>query len=326
MQALSSPLKTIYKGGLTIVLLQFLFLIQLQAQIPIADLQWFPIADFPASLLPQDVEEFGVVPDNDEGGVWIGANRGGMVEEWDDLREDAEMFNSAKFYMEPEWVNGKVKFGCQMPFRATEIWYTLEFEDGHFTMALVDYFDPNEENLEQMESRMEAGDVCGAVEAVNGLQYPMSYINPEGFFAEALVQAHQNGLAYYKEKNYLQAIEDMECVLKEAWVNFPETQAEYEEDELVMYTISKADYEGILGDHGLFLLRAKEYGRCIEVNENLLVLNPDLIGPRLQLGDAQWATGEEALARDTYEDYVRAMNAAGRGSKVPSRVRERLSQ
>lgn len=279
---------------------------------------------FPASMLPKGADAVVFLASHNSEGLVAAVESDGEFTLLDDFREETGFFNLAKMYGEPEWVDGEATMMSQMPFRATTVTYYFTFSNGHFSLRDEVIEDPNSELLDAMEAALERGDICSAIEHLNGVQYPFSYVDTDDFFSQALIMSHEKGLALYREKRYQEAIEQLECTLLDSWGTYPE---EYTEDHAggeILYGLSKEQYESILGDHGLFLLRAKAYKRCIEVNENLLQLNPSLVGPRLQLGDAYWANGEPDKAEEVYRAYKSMMMEAGKASKIPSRVQQRI--
>jgi tetratricopeptide (TPR) repeat protein len=77
-------------------------------------------------------------------------------------------------------------------------------------------------------------------------------------------------------------------------------------------------------DLGFFLEQANRPAEAIPVLEKVIAFDPSRTPAYLNLADAYAKAGDKEKAKADYSKYVEQMEAAKKGSKVPSRVREFL--
>lgn len=237
------------------------------------------------------------------------------------------MVNPAKF-MSAYWEENKVFLSTQMPFRATVIYLVFEVNKRslEFRSEYVD--DPNAPLFEAYERCLDSGKIACAVEAISGIQYPMSSMNESEEGIRIMQKAHEVALSLFKIKNADSASVVMEAALS-FWGN---AYTERFTDSSSLAQARKDGYETFwtdeqialwMGDYGLFLLHAKKYAECIRINAWLNKVLPALPGPYLQHGDALYAKGEKTKAKSIYVRYKGLMEKSGKKDSIPSRVFQR---
>lgn len=80
----------------------------------------------------------------------------------------------------------------------------------------------------------------------------------------------------------------------------------------------------ILNDLGFFLEQANRPAEAIPVLEKVVEFDPSRTPAYLNLADACQKAGDKAKAKTNYQKYVAQMEKAGKGAKVPARVRAAL--
>jgi|GEM_PF-3697806 len=232
-------------------------------------------------------------------------------------------FNWAKATYTGTYEKGRVQFCSQLPFRATIACDFFKWTGKTFEYHETDLTDPSADSMDEAAVLRKEGKICEAMDTYNEVMYPFSYFSAEHLFSEILLESHSIALEHYRKKEYEKAAILMQCGLDNGWFNFSE---EFMEDGqwTAPDTLPKEKYVEIMGDYGLFLVRAKRFEQAVEVNQNLVVFAPEVVGPLLQLGDAQYQLGKMEDAKATYRQYHNKMTAAGRENKVPSRVLKRI--
>lgn len=77
-------------------------------------------------------------------------------------------------------------------------------------------------------------------------------------------------------------------------------------------------------DLGFFLEKANRAAEAIPVLEKVIGFDPTRTSAYLNLADAYFKTGDKTKAKANYQKYVELMDKAGKGTKVPARVRAYL--
>jgi hypothetical protein len=237
------------------------------------------------------------------------------------------MVNPAKF-MSAYWEKNRIYLSTQMPFRVTII--LLEFEIKNKGLVFLSEFvdDPNAPLFETYERCLDSGNIACAVDAISGIQYPMSSMNESEEGIRIMKKAHEVALKLFRLKNADSASVVMEAALS-FWGN---TYIERFPDSISLAKAREESFETLwtdeqialwIGDYGLFLLQAKKYTECIRINAWLNKVLPSLPGPYLQHADALYYKGEKTKAKSIYNQYKVLMQKAGKKDSIPSRVFQR---
>jgi len=115
---------------------------------------------------------------------------------------------------------------------------------------------------------------------------------------------HNIGLKYFKAKDLPKAIEQLQ---------FSSATLPVRESTLPIFN-----------DLGFFLEQANRPAEAIPVLEKVIAFYPSRTPAYLNLADAYAKAGDKEKAKADYSKYVEQMEAAKKGSKVPTRVREFL--
>lgn len=284
---------------------------------------YLSIEGFPDSELPTGVDSLAFYYDDEtaELGFMVFKPSGAYLLK--SFTDHGIWYNWAKGNYYGDYADGKVQFCSQLPFRATIACDFFQWDGQTFHYFDTEMEDHSAEKVNRAEELRKAGKPCEALDQYNGVEYPFSYFNPDDVFSELLREGHESALKKYRSKDYKGAADDIHCILEGAWVTYPDDFLE--EGELTDQTlITYEDYVTIMGDYGLFLLRAKRHSESVKINTSLIEFAPEVIGPRLQLGDALFHLGKTEKAAVAYRDYRSRMNEQGKGNKIPSRVLNRL--
>jgi tetratricopeptide (TPR) repeat protein len=123
--------------------------------------------------------------------------------------------------------------------------------------------------------------------------------------ADSLVEiGHNIGLNYFKKKNLPKAIEQLQ---------FTSATLPIRESTIPLFN-----------DLGFFLEQANRASEAIPVLEKVIAFDPSRSPAYLNLADAYLKAGDKAKAKADYLKYADLMDKTGKGSKVPSRVRDFL--
>lgn len=238
-------------------------------------------------------------------------------------QEDGIWFNWAKANYVGTYENGSVQFCSQMPFRATIACDLFKWTGETFTYFETDMTDPSADAIDKAAALRKAGKLCEAIDTYNDVMYPSSYFNPDNLFAVLLLDCHDLALDHYRKKEYTEAVRVMDCIVENGWIDFSYDFVE-EGQWTAPDTLPREKYIDIMGDYGLFLVRAKQFEKAVKINQKLIEFAPDVVGPLLQLGDAQFQLGQVSDAKNTYGQYHTKMFSAGKSNKIPSRVKKRM--
>lgn len=238
--------------------------------------------------------------------------------------DDKMMYNPVKNYKEVIWKNDTIYFGSQMPFRATEINYTLGWDGKTLTLGEEDVYDPSWVAVQEAEELIEKGDLKAAMGAYEEVMYPHAYINDAEVSLNLIFAARKWGTKYYREKNYAKATALVDDAKSYWFIDaFPwnEVHLGIEERYPLTDSITTA-LAAAYSDFSLFFLRDKNYDRAVTLGLASKSLKPDYANPYLQLGDAFYALGEKKEARNAYKTYRSLLEKSG--EKLPSRVHKRI--
>jgi tetratricopeptide (TPR) repeat protein len=231
-----------------------------------------------------------------------------------------------------EWKNDSVFISSEMPYRATQNSFQFVFDrevEGFFATD-VETYDPSWEAVEKADSMLAAGNLRGAINSYYNVFYPHAYINEGEVGMKLMELAHKKALAFFKENNADSAVGYMNIALdyypNSNYISF-KTKEEYDElmsDEAGWQRAWTEDQIKLwLGDHGLFLYKAKKYSESIELNAMLNMILPELAGPYLQLGDSYYDSGKKTEAKKAYLKYSELKKAQKKEKDIPKRVKER---
>lgn len=284
------------------------------------------IENFPDKLLPEGAGEllFAVeIPDYTLH-LFIKMNDGMHLIQ--NFTEDI-IFNYAKFNI-AEYRDGVVMLNSQMPFRATVIINKFKWDGDRLNYIGEEVEDYSAELLSEADSLLEAGQVSGAIESYSNILYPQAYLNPDETALKIIKKAHRIALDSYKRGEYVDAAQELNNAFKfygaAPFLDFQSPEAARDKFSYYTHIMAVEEFYDILADYGLFLLRAGMRDKSIEINEYVVTLDPSLSGPYLQLGDAYYEQNKNHTARGYYAEYSRLMNEAGKGDRIPSRVKERM--
>ncbi len=284
---------------------------------------YLPIYGFPKSELPKGADSVAFHYDEETyslGFMVFKSDGAYLIESYEG--EDV-WFNWAKANEYGTYEEGKVQFCSQLPWKAAIACDIFTWDGKTFHYKETDIEDPSEEKTTEAYELREADQPCKALQVYNTVEYPYSYFNPDYLFAELFMEAHEVALKKYREKDYQGAVNEIQCILEESWVTIPDDYLN-EEGHLNEHTsLSYTNYVAVMGDYGLFLVRAKKFEEAVAVNGDLVKFAPEVVGPRLQLGDALFELGRQEEAKTAYREYQSSMTKAGKEDQIPSRVRER---
>lgn len=187
--------------------------------------------------------------------------------------------------------------------------------------------DPSWEMVQLAEELTEKGKLVEAVHTYEMVGYPFSYFNMGWVCKELLLKAHAIGLAHYKKNEFNEAPAMLDSIINsylcDAWLNY-ESRDEFVEAIAQTYgTWTEDSLLHILGDYGLFLYKARELDKSIDVNSRIIIYNPNFHGAYLQLGDALFDQNDKNSAGDVYKRYIAVMDKKGLGKSIPKRAKER---
>lgn len=314
------------------IILSLLFILGTLTELRAQSLLWeidqepgsyLSIEGFPNSELPKGVDSLAFYYDHETAilGYMVFKLSGAyLLKSFD---EEEIWFNWAKGNSYGTYSDGKVQFCSQLPFRATIACDIFNWDGQTFHYEDTEMEDHSAEKVDRAEELRKAGKPCEALDEYNGVEYPFSYFNPDNVFSELLLEGHESALKKYRSKDYRGAADDIHCILEGAWVTYPDDfleEGKLNDKTLITYE----DYVTIMGDYGLFLLRAKRYKESSKINAALIDFAPEVIGPRLQLADALFLLGKKGEASKTYRDYRSRVVEKGKENKIPSRVLDRL--
>lgn len=315
---------------LFVTLLSFLLVENAVAQDEV-EVESFAVADFPLANYGSDAKEllFSVFDDGKTIKLFLTKKSTIVNEELFSYEfEDYFVFNSAKSGA-MEWRNDTIRICSEMPFKATTFCCMIPCKNKQFGKPVIDARDPSYEAIDKAEKALSEGKIAEAVQYYHGVMYPMSYLNEEEVGADIMQKAHELSLAAFKKGDYKNAVNTMTDALtyyvNQQYLSFSDEKSLIEKmnDNTVGHW-NMEKFKLWLGDYGLFLLKAKMYGEAIVINSYLNKVQPQMIGPYLQLGDACFEKGDKPNAKIAYRNYKSLMQKAKRDKQIPKRVHDRI--
>lgn len=186
--------------------------------------------------------------------------------------------------------------------------------------------DPQKGVADTIRALIKKGDLAAALDAVQAVMYPDSYLNPREIGALLVQLSYKKAMAEYKAGKADRAAELMsEAFLTDQAAGLLEvaSRAEYGASGYAVF-LPFEEFIAIQNDYGFFLEQSSN-PRAVEILSRTVVLDPGRAVAFLNLADALWKASKRADAAATYREYARLMKAKGFEKQIPSRVVERSS-
>lgn len=241
------------------------------------------------------------------------------------------IFNYAKMN-DPEWRNDSVFISSEMPYRATQVFFGFVWDEEKkgFFVTETETIDPSWDAVARADSALIAGDLLKAIDNYYQVMYPHAYINEGEVGIKLMHCAHEKALEYFKGSKYDSAVIYMELALdyypNSNYNSFKDADdfKTFMQDSSTWQIVWNLDQCKLwLGDYGLFLYKAGQLERSIDLNSYLNMILPDVAGPYLQLGDSYYDSGKKTEAKTTYKKYIELKKSQKKENEIPKRVKER---
>ncbi len=263
----------------------------------------------------------------------------------DNLYEEVKLLDKYEFG-ENAYVNmaksdvsvegGKITVWSQMPFRASEQIFNLEWDGTVLKLVDTTWQDPTEEYYTELEELVKEWKFDEAIAMEGDPMYPLFY--PDHYYGIpqlAIEEGHKYALTKYKSSDVKEAARVLKWGIDQYLFaqTFDELNASnmenidslLEEEEYSAakdYRIDIKKFAGILNDYAFFQSEMGNNKDAESYLNKVIELDSSRIVAYINLGDVKWNLGKKEEAKKYYREYLRLL---GDNTKnVPSRVFERL--
>lgn len=216
----------------------------------------------------------------------------------------------------------QVRIISQMPYKATELHFTIGWDGRQLTVLDRQTTDPTAEYYKRLEAMVQQGDLDGIMKEKGGYLYPDFYAAAYSLPPQILRLAHEKALAAYRAGNLPDALRYMTF-------GIGQYQPKYGLFDDRKYPVSGQQYQlsptvlvPIVNDYAFFLA---ESGRLKEAEPHLVQVirhAPERAVAYLNLADVLWGLGQRDDARFHYRAYLTLLGTEA--AQAPPRVAERL--
>ena len=185
-------------------------------------------------------------------------------------------------------------------------------------------YDPQKGIAEGIRGLIKKGDLAAAIEAVQGVLYPDSYLDAFEIGPLLLQLGYKKALPEFKAGKPDRAaalISEVFLTDQAAGLLGLASKDQYVKAGCANF-LPFAEFIVILNDYGFFLEQSSD-SRAAEILSITVALDPERTVAFLNLADALWKAGRKAEAAVNYREYARLMKAKGFEKQIPSRVTER---
>lgn len=262
----------------------------------------------------------------------------------DNLYEDVKLLDKYEFG-EDAYVNmaksdvsvedGEITVWSQMPFRATEQIFNLEWDGTGLKLVDTTWQDPTEEYYTELKKLVKEWKFDQAMALEGDPMYPMFYSDYYAIPQLAIEEAHKYALTKYKSGDikeaarvlkwgidqylFVQTFDELNASNME---NIDSLLEEEEYSEAKYYRIEIKKFAGILNDYAFFQSELGNNKDAESYLNKVIELDPSRIVAYINLGDVKWNLGKKEEAKKYYREYLRLLG--DNTNNVPSRVFERL--
>ena len=224
-----------------------------------------------------------------------------------------------------------IRLYSQIPFSAFTYIQIFRWENQQLSYISSTSEDPSAEAVDRLIEQVAQGKNVIFEDEAFGIFYPQNYINAAKL-TEAIAIGHKVTWRLYQQGNLQAASQRLknmfnltvsltEIIGKSSQSPLPQKWVETWKDMAIAPII----YIPALNDYGFFLQELGNHQDAIPIFRSVISADRDRNAAYLNLGDSLWAEGEIEQAKQNYRSYQQLTIKAQMQSRIPLRVKERLS-